>query len=232
MRKYSSRKNISRKNKKNMKNIKKYSRKNNINKMKGGDAFNQELLGRIFNNDSSLTKLELSNQNIDNDGAIALANVLKNNNEVTSINLSNNNISDKGALAILESITITQKKDIKPKVNYLDFSRNKIGTGGFFSSKIKKIKNKLAVNYILTFLDLNGNIIESTDDKLVKIFIERNKYLKNNPITKDNFKDIIKQMHETLLKMDEFSNYKGLLEMLNWSFTHYDINLNILNIQK
>ena len=109
-RKTISRKNSSRKNKKTKKNIKNYSRKNNINKMKGGDdAFNQELLGRIFNNDSSLTTLNISGQNIDNDGAIALANAIKNNNKITSINLSNNNISDKGALAILESITITQK---------------------------------------------------------------------------------------------------------------------------
>jgi len=227
-RKNISRKNSSRKNKKTMKNIKKYSRKTNINKMKGGDAFNQELLGRISNNDSLLTTLDISNQNIDNNGAINLANALKNNNTITSIYLSNNNISDKGALAILESITITRYQSIKPKVDKLDFSNNKIGTGGFFSRKMTKILKKLAKNFILTNLNLEGNIIEPTDDIAIKIFIERNKYLINNQITKENKKQIIKQMHEQFKQI--FSKNKGLLDILN--FTNYDIDLDILNIQK
>ena len=225
------RKNSSLKNKKTKKNIKNYSRKNKINKMKGGGySFNQELLERIRNNDSTLTTLDISNQNIDNDGAKRLADVWKNNNTVTSINLSNNNISDKGALAILESITITTYQNIKPKVDNLNFSNNKIGTVGFFSRKMTKILKKLARNHILTFLNLDGNKIEPTDNIMVKIFIERNNYLKNNQITTDNKKEFIKTMHEKFKTYDKFSQNKGLLKILNLS--NYDIDLNIFNIQK
>ena len=101
------------------------------------------------------------------------------------------NISDKGALAILESITITTYQNIKPKVDNLNFSNNKIGRVGFFSRKMTKILKKLARNHILTFLNLDGNKIEPTDNIMVKIFIERNNYLKNNQITTDNKKEFI-----------------------------------------
>ena len=202
--------------------------------MKGG-AIDETLIKNIADNIPINAELNLSNKNIDNNEAKTLAKALETNTYIRSINLSNNNISDKGILAILKSIKRTQYN--KSNVTKLNFINNKLGSVGFFGSKINKILKNIAYNYTLTELKVcednksnSGNKIDETDKIAIDILIRRNNYIKeSNPtINASNYKDYINVMHNHFKTI--FTKNKGLLTIFNWK--NYKIDLNLLEIQK
>ena len=66
------------------------------------DVYNQ--LIQLFNNDINLTTLNLSDKNIGNDGAVAIAIALRSNNNLQRLVLSRNKISNDGALALANAL--------------------------------------------------------------------------------------------------------------------------------
>eukprot|EP01006_Ploeotia_vitrea_P040674 TRINITY_DN66446_c0_g2_i1.p1 TRINITY_DN66446_c0_g2~~TRINITY_DN66446_c0_g2_i1.p1 ORF type:complete len:1081 (+),score=140.50 TRINITY_DN66446_c0_g2_i1:81-3245(+) len=61
-------------------------------------------LARALKTNTHITKLDLSNNNVGDQGAAALASVLKVNRALTSINLTGNAVGDKGALTLAEAL--------------------------------------------------------------------------------------------------------------------------------
>ena len=112
-------KNVYRKNKK-TKNAKK-------NKMKGGSLTKEEfksIIKRLNDNDETLITLDISNNNIGNIGASALASALKVNKILVTLNISNNNIGNIGATALAGALKVNKK------LITLDISNNNIGDIG------------------------------------------------------------------------------------------------------
>ena len=98
-RKNISKKNTSRKNKKSKKNVKNYSRKNKINKMRGGEDLDGLKLNKIRKSDKTITELDFTDTEINDDQVKLLADALRTNTVVTSITF--NKISYEGAKALL-----------------------------------------------------------------------------------------------------------------------------------
>ena len=61
-------------------------------------------LAHALHHNSTLRKLDLSNNNISNAGAVALAQALHHNSTLRKLDLSNNNISDGGAVALAQAL--------------------------------------------------------------------------------------------------------------------------------
>ena len=85
--------------------------------------------------DGSLTKIDLSSNNIDDEGAKAIGEALKVNTSLTSIILDNNEIGDEGAKAIGEALKVNTS------LTKMDLYCNNIGDEGG-----KAIEEALKVN--------------------------------------------------------------------------------------
>jgi Ran GTPase-activating protein (RanGAP) involved in mRNA processing and transport len=95
-----------------------------------------------------LTKLELGNNSIGDNGAKAIAEALKVNAVVTELGLNANNIGPEGAIAIAEALKVNAV------VTTLNLMYNSIGAEG-----AKAIAEALKVNAVVTTLYLYGNSI-------------------------------------------------------------------------
>jgi Ran GTPase-activating protein (RanGAP) involved in mRNA processing and transport len=95
---------------------------------------------------SSLTSLDLSDNAIKQDGAMAIADALKVNSCLTSLDLSNNAIKQDGAMAIADALKVNSC------LTSLDLSNNAIE-----QERAMAIADALQVNISLTSLNLCSN---------------------------------------------------------------------------
>ena len=154
-----SRKNL-KKNKLSRKNVGKYSRKN---VMKGGNILDT-YIKQLKQNDSTLTELHISNNNIGFEGAIAIAKALETNTTLTTLFIDNNNIGVEGSKAIAEALktntTLTE----------LHISNNNIGFEGAIA-----IAKALETNTTLTTLFIDNNNIGVEGAKAIEEALKTNK---------------------------------------------------------
>jgi hypothetical protein len=109
-----------------------------------------------------LVKLDLSGNNIGDDGAKAIADALKVNHSLETLYLNDNNIGDDGAKAIADAL-----KDNK-SLDKLDLDDNKIDDDG-----AKAIADALKVNHRLESLLLrNNNISADGKEYLLSLLVE------------------------------------------------------------
>lgn len=116
--------------------------------------------------DTSLTTLELDNNEIDDEGAEDLGLALANNMTLTTLDLGANNIGPKGAknlvLALANNTTLTT----------LSLMMNQIG-----DEEATDLSLVLANNTTFTSLNLGGNKINNTGAKALGLVLTNNKYL-------------------------------------------------------
>jgi len=108
----------------------------------------EELLGRIIENDSTLTSLDLGYKQIEDEEVQVLANALENNTNLTILDLGNNEIGSEGAQAIAN--TLHNNKTLIS----IDLSNNQIGDEG-----VQALASALENNTTLTILNLWDNLI-------------------------------------------------------------------------
>lgn len=97
-------------------------------------------------NNNNKPIFNLTNQKIDDEKAIKIAEALKKSKSITTLNLNNNEITDKGAIAIAEAL------EINNTLQSLKLMDNKIGNEG-----IKRIACALIKNTTLNSLNLMDN---------------------------------------------------------------------------
>ena len=103
-------------------------------------------LAQALHHNSTLKRLELSNNNISDAGAVALAQVLHHNSTLERLYLSNNNISDAGAVALAQALHHNST------LERLYLSNNNISDAGAVA-----LAQALHHNSTLEWLDLSGN---------------------------------------------------------------------------
>ena len=101
-------------------------------------------LAKVLHHNSTLGRLELSNNSISDDGAVALSQALHYNSTVQWLDLSNNSISDAGAVALSQALQDNST------VQWLDLSNNSISDAGAVA-----LAQALHDNYTLESLGLS-----------------------------------------------------------------------------
>jgi hypothetical protein len=96
---------------------------------------------------STITSINLSNNNVGVDGAKALAAALKVNSTITSINLSNNNVGVDGAKALADAL-----KD-NSTITSISLSYNNVDVDG-----AKVLADALKINSTITSIDLHQQV--------------------------------------------------------------------------
>ncbi|KAL0239724.1 hypothetical protein GEMRC1_009832 [Eukaryota sp. GEM-RC1] len=97
---------------------------------------------------NEVSTINLYNNSIGPEGAIAIAEALKVNSSVSTINLHNNSIGPEGAIAIAEALKVNSS------LSRIDLDGNLIGNEGTIA-----IAEALKVNSSLSRIDLNNNSI-------------------------------------------------------------------------
>ena len=120
------------------------------------------MVERIRANDSTLTYLDLSNNNIGDAGATALATALHTNISLTALSLYNNNIGDAGATALATAL------HTNTSLTTLDLRYNNIGAAG-----VNTLMIALQTNTILRLLRLG---VSPVPVDLLPL-LQRNQYL-------------------------------------------------------
>jgi Ran GTPase-activating protein (RanGAP) involved in mRNA processing and transport len=92
--------------------------------------------------------LDISNNNINEVGAIFISTMLKANSTLIALNISNNNIGDVGLIFLSNNLANNKS------LSYLELQNNNIGEKG-----IEAISDVLKVNNTLTKIVFNGNYI-------------------------------------------------------------------------
>ena len=186
----------------------------------------------------ALQRLDLSNNNLSDDGAVTISDGLKNNNTLLELNISHNNITNKGIKNITESIQVntTLKK--------LDLSHNVISDDGtvtisdglknnntllelnishnnITNKAIKYITESIQVNTTLKKLNLSHNILSDDGATLISSYLKSNNSLlelniSHNGITDEGTKEIAEaiKINSTLQNIDISRNHisvEGLL---------------------
>jgi len=101
----------------------------------------QALAGALIFN-STVTNINLKNNDIDTEGAKALAEALKVNRTLTNINLHSNDIGNEGAKALAEALKANST------VTYIGLYGNKIGNEGAKAlRKLEKEKKQMGFNF-------------------------------------------------------------------------------------
>jgi Ran GTPase-activating protein (RanGAP) involved in mRNA processing and transport len=126
----------------------------------------EEILQRLFDNDTTLTALTLEYNEIGDEGAKALAAALEQNTTIIQLDLGVNQIGDEGAkvlaVALEHNTTLTQ----------LSLWDNQIGDEG-----AKALAAALEQNTTLTQLNLRNNPISANLKKQIERLNERNQRL-------------------------------------------------------
>jgi Ran GTPase-activating protein (RanGAP) involved in mRNA processing and transport len=113
-------------------------------------------LARSFYNISDLKYLSLNHNTIGNEGASALADSFQYIKQLTELNLIGNNIGNNGAIALADSLKYIQLK-------YLRLHNNKISDTGAI-----KLVNSFPNNNKLNILDLSHNYISNKSESMLK----------------------------------------------------------------
>jgi len=153
----------------------------------------------------AVTKLNLSLNNIGDEGAKVIGEVLRTNTTLTQLHLSENNIGDEGAKVIGEVLRTNTT------LAQLDLSWNKIGDEG-----TKVIGEALRINTTLTQLSLSKNNIGNEGAKVIGEVLRTNTtltqlYLSSNNIGYEGAKVIgeVLRTNTTLTQLNLFSNNIG-----------------------
>ena len=171
-----SKKNV-RKNKRSKKNVGKYSRKN---VMRGGvlSAELTDIIKRVRRNDTTLTTLNISRNNIGCAGAQAIAGALKVNTTLTTLDISDNNIGVEGAKAIAEALKVNTT------LTTLNIYINQIGVTG-----AEAIAEVLEVNKTITELYIDDNNIGDEGAKAITGALKKNTTLTTLDISSNDIGD-------------------------------------------
>src|SRR3989338_5284810 len=145
-------------------------------------------LRRLAGNDSFLTRLPLSGNEIGDTGAAAMAQALSFNTILTTLNIELNKISDTGAAAIAQALKSNSS------LTALQLHDNEIGNTGAVA-----IAQALSINSSLTTLNLKCNKIEDTGATAIAQALTFNTaltalYLHNNCVSKVLELSICKQI--------------------------------------
>ena len=157
------------------------------------------MIASILMQDKTVIELNLSSNQIGDDGIEKLANALRVNNTLENLDVSNNGIGDKGveslANALKENKTLTS----------IDLGSNQIANDG-----IEKLANALIVNKTLTKLDVSNNdigvvgagaLVEALpyNDTLKTLILTNNFISSNNYVTAElgTFFDKVKSLQFT-----------------------------------
>ena len=182
------------------------------------------ILALLQNNHNTIQELHVANNNISDDGAIAISEYLKTNNTLQSLNLAKNNITSVGAKRISEVIKSSMI------LQTLDISHNKISDDG-----ATVISEYLKTNNTLQSLNLAKNNITSVGAKRISEVIKSSIILQTLDISHNNISDdgaitIIKAVtnNKTSLSIDVSENSRKLDEvnMLNSSLQKLNISHN------
>ncbi|KAJ6255577.1 hypothetical protein M0813_11137 [Anaeramoeba flamelloides] len=151
-----------------------------------------QALSEALKENQALTSLNLSYNQIGDEGTQALSEGVKENQALTNLNLSRNQIGAEGMKDLSETLKVNQT------LICLDLRRNKIGSKG-----IKYLSHALKINQTLTQLDLYDNQIGSYENKevqklIIQEFIQSLKinksiiklYIKGNRIKEKNLNKI------------------------------------------
>ena len=94
----------------------------------------------LFKDEKALTILDMSGNDIDDRGALALANILKTNRTLITLDISNNKIGNDGAKALAEALKVNTK------LTTLKFVNNKFGNKGETALReVLKVNTKLKI---------------------------------------------------------------------------------------
>ena len=138
-------------------------------------AIAQFILEKILNNDWGLATLDLSQQNLEDDDILKLAESLKHNNTVTTLNLSHNRIGSEGARALAKALQVNST------LTDLRLGHNEIGDAGG-----RALGEALLVNSTLTNLELNHNPIDKRGMIGLAEGLKANKTLENLDLSNNN----------------------------------------------
>ena len=118
------------------------------------------ILAFLQNNHNTIQELHVANNNISDDGAIAISEYLKTNNTLQSLNLAKNNITSVGAKRISEAIKINTV------LQTLDISSNRISDDGVvaISSCIKQ--NYTLRHFVISDDDISSNVMEKVREDI------------------------------------------------------------------
>ena len=141
-------------------------------------SYLSELLKKIRSNDPTLTTLDLSYNNIGDEGAKVIADALKGNKTLTTLDLSHNNIEVEGTKALAEAL-----KDNKT-LTTLNLSHNEIGDEG-----AKAIAEALRINTTLTTLNLRISKIGDKGAKDIAEALKENQTLISMDLKSNNIGD-------------------------------------------
>eukprot|EP01027_Heterolobosea_sp_BB2_P000330 GEZU01000476.1.p1 GENE.GEZU01000476.1~~GEZU01000476.1.p1 ORF type:complete len:332 (-),score=88.96 GEZU01000476.1:797-1792(-) len=144
-----------------------------------------ELAEKIFECNSTLTSLDLSNNCIGDDGADCIARCLRLNfkSKIRALRLGGNNIGDAGSRALFSFIERVDKSrhSSQNHLELLDLSRNRIGDEG-----AKSAAKSLLVNRSLTSLDLTANCLTSAGVLAIASSLHRNNSIKELFVERNN----------------------------------------------
>ncbi len=132
-------------------------------------------IAKALENNTSLTSLDLSSNNIGPEGTKALAKALENNTSLTSLILWKNNIGPEGAKALAKAL------ENNTRLTSLYLWKNNIGPEG-----TKAIAKALENNTRLTSIDLIGNDIGPEGAKAIAKSLEKNTSLTSLNLMRNN----------------------------------------------
>ena len=133
-----------------------------------------DCLGKLFGC-LQLVKLDMSGNNIDDDGAKMIADSLKINHSLKALYLSSNNIGDDGAKIISDALKVNHS------VESLILGSNMIGDDG-----VKAIADALGINHSLEKLDLRDNKIGDDGTKAITNALKDNHSVKTLNLRNNN----------------------------------------------
>lgn len=110
--------------------------------------------------DQMIRTLNIGAQGLQDDDAIAIAEILSNDNELQSLSLPRNKISDKGAKALAKAI------EGHDNLKYLDLSDNLIGNEGALAFAVAIQKNNTLVDLNLSNNEFTDNAAKAIADAL------------------------------------------------------------------
>ncbi|CAF4558765.1 unnamed protein product, partial [Didymodactylos carnosus] len=167
----------------------------------------------------TVISLNISNNNISNEGVTSIVDALKINKTVFSLYVSNNNISNEGATSIADALKINTT------LKNLDISHNKISNEGATS-----IADALKTNKTLKWLDISHNNISNEGAISIADALKINTtlewlYMSNNNISNEGATSIADalKMNKTLEWLDISRN--NISNDITLGFDHHNCRL-------
>ena len=193
-----------------------------VNEIKEGLQMNTRLISltlcNITNNgaitiaeairlNTTLQKLNISNNSISDDGAAAISDNLKFSTSLQEINISQNSITNKGIKLFAEAIQINST------LKNINISKNHISIEGllYFMEKVKK-------NCTLEVVNITHNNVTRSGLTSIKQCIEN----LQRPIQIYASWNVIVSRNGELLKLCTFQESENIIEEDVWSFEDYD----------